>query len=260
MRDKPLSALGFANASNPQFQRYPPDISDLAWRGGLPNTISTYRLDDLDGQLFIQASGNSTATVNQCVLFGLAKDVHDARIFCRQFRDKAEPVLVRQRFANLRWRQNEWIQTEIIDGRDSTDDVKIARELFAEIMEEVPQLRQWPPSALDERPYLVKQGEIACRFVQELNQVNRLCRPKPQCEKTLQTRFPDLSFWQERESISAVRRRDFEDRFHRRGAWKADEIYDCIADLMRANSGETVKNWCKAFRRWQRKHCPPFSA
>jgi hypothetical protein len=42
-----------------------PNIEDLARRGGLPTAIAPYRLNTFNGRLFIEASGNSTATVIQ---------------------------------------------------------------------------------------------------------------------------------------------------------------------------------------------------
>jgi hypothetical protein len=234
--------------------RRAPDIGDLARRGGLPNAISPYRLDDLDGQLFLQASGTSTATVNSYVILAFEKDVHDARAFSRQFRDRGvEPDLVRQRFRNLHWLSNTWIQREIIDLHNADDDSEIAKELFTRMVEEVPRLGKWPPLVLDDRPYLVRQGEIACRYLEELKQINRLCSRKRLSVETLRSQRPEFSFWSEMDSANDSRRKHFYERFEQRGGWKADVLYEVVAELMGSGSSETVKTWCKKYRRWSKR-------
>lgn len=252
MDQKVASAGGFSACSADSLYSAP-DTEDLARRGGLRSSISPYRVGNFNGQLFIEASGYLTATVSSCVIFGFGKDVHDARVFCRRFPESLNPVLLREKFRNLRWLPDHWLQTAIIDAAEATDHEQLAKELFLRLLEKVPELRQWPPWMLDDRPNLVKKGEIADRLQDELKKINEACRVKKMSLDQLQNQFPQFSLWQEVEALNPMQNRDFERAFNHRGSWSAEQRRDCIANLMNRGSGHTVKGWITRYRKWKKK-------
>lgn len=249
--DREVASASGCSSRFVDYVRRAPDIEDLAYRGGLPRAISPYRLGTFDGQLFIKASGNSTATVSTFVILGFGKDVHDARAFSRQFPESVTPVLLRKKFRNLRSQPACWLQTVIIDTREADDTEERAKELFLQLLEEIPALRQWPPFQVDDRPNLVKKGEIADRLQEELMKINRACRPKKMSRQDLRNAFPEFSLWQELEGLNSMQDQHFERAFNCRGSWSVEDIRDCIATVMNTGSGHTVKTWIIRFRRWK---------
>jgi hypothetical protein len=251
MDQKVASACGFSPCSVDCLHSGT-DIEDLARRGGLPSYISPYRLGSFNGRLFIEASGHSTATVNSYVLFGFGKDVHDARTFSRRFPGSLNPVLLREKFRNFRWVSDRWLQTAIIDAAEATDHEQVAKELFLQLLEEAPELRQWLPWLLDDRPNLIKKGEVADRFQEELAKINKACRLKKMSLVDLRNAFPEFSLWQELEGLTPMQYQQFKRDVGCRGSWSVDQVRDCIANVMNTGSGYTVKTWITRFRKWKK--------
>ena len=125
--EDPKSTLAPEVSSTPRT----PNIPELARQGGLDRASYAvpFALGEHKGRLYIEASGNSTATVTQCTVLGLAKVVDDARLFCRTFPDSQSNV-VAEKYPSLKVKDAEWTEANIVKRHDATDSFQMGMELY----------------------------------------------------------------------------------------------------------------------------------
>jgi hypothetical protein len=208
--------------------------------------------------MFISKDGNSTASGNQGVLTGLIQTVQTARRFVQGESDKPTPAVVKDSVPNLKWvKGGQWIQRNIIERKDETDHAKMGTELYQQICEEIPPLKQWPPIEFNEGH--VSQGKLAAQYYEELRRVSRACNGnRRNTETELSQQFPLFSIWAaiDNSRASLTTRQDF---FSNPSSANREKMFALIGGIMGA-SGATVYDWFKKYHaatgkgRKRRKH------
>lgn len=232
------------------------DISDLARRGGLrPHSSDVpFNLEWHDGRLFISASGTGTQAVIGYTVFGLSKVVDDARIFCRSFHGSTAD-LVAEKFPPLMVKGSDWIATNIVERRNATDSRDMGTEIYREIEKQVPELRRWGPPGRTPRPQESRDA-IAMQFYLELRRINRACKDRREPQEVLRRQFVNFEIWPAIDNLESQQSIRFGQRFARRGAWGADEMYECVGIFFN-REGSTISDWCDRARKLDRERNAP---
>jgi hypothetical protein len=136
--------------------RLPADVHALAHRGGLAGPSMPYEGGLRNDKLFLSVSGNGTTTVSGHELIGLANAAEDAREFCLQFSDdRLTPHVIRESIPTVGWVPDQWIQSNILDGRLQQNHLETGAQMFKEPCDEVPKIRRLPDLRAS-----AKKGEV----------------------------------------------------------------------------------------------------
>lgn len=175
-----------------------PNIPDLARRGGLldhsPNA-QPYSLGIEQSRLHVLLSGNNTTTVHSFTLSGLQKEVNVAWHYCDKFQVK-DPAQVAAKYTDFQFLGVRWIGERLMASERSTEKAaEIAREIYKEILAQEPELKKWPAPECDDRPVVLKNGELVERYYEELKKLGRACKPKRLAESKLRLLRPTFQIW-----------------------------------------------------------------
>jgi hypothetical protein len=120
------------------------DIPDLARRGGLSSDVAPYRMgENSRGIAYLEASGNSTVTVNQYACLALEGDVENARHYVRTYAER-NPDVIAESFRSIAIMPNPWIKRVIV--KENLSPKEAAQEIYSRNEAHDERLRQWQPA------------------------------------------------------------------------------------------------------------------
>jgi hypothetical protein len=243
-------------------RRAVPNLDDLARRSGmLPNEGVAPRVGFIGNDLTIDAHGCNTATSMAFASAGFEKDIFAARQICIEHPEARDPSVIEGKYlGSFAFMGRPWIQRNIIDRRDATDQRQMVHEID-DTLRSYPTikqaLRQYPLPDHDTRPTAVKNGELVNRYYEQLRKMRQASRPTALGENELRSRFSDFEIWKAIDKMSATKRTEL---FSVGGASSigsanAEQLFDCIGSIF-SRSGTTVQGWWKKYRSDSRKKRP----
>jgi hypothetical protein len=142
----------------------PPDVQEVARRGGLPADILGYKF----GPNWSLQSGNSTPEFNSYLILGYDKLLEDVQHYCIRVGREVAPDEIRTEFSNLAFASDGLLT----DARRGTAKGK---DVFNEQLVIEPKPGQWPPKAPTAAPMTTAEpkpeslsGRLATRVARKL--------------------------------------------------------------------------------------------
>jgi hypothetical protein len=221
----------------------PPDIEDIARRGGLDSGTPTFKLGTYRGELTLEKSGRSTQSgVMPALSIGWGKEVWTARQFCKQF-DGVTVVDVRERFPNLGFMGDDWLHVNIIEHCQANDHGSVGAEVAFKIQQSVPALAPWPVPGHDSRPFEVQKGELVDKIYEELKKLRRINVTKTLSVRDLRHQNPDFEVWKLIEKLPPEKQANALDHSYK----NSEFLFECIGLMMGAGQ-HTAHGWWKEYR------------